>query len=99
MTSEQFCKGQDFTAGLLRHWACRLGNRVRQRRTKPEVRLARVVRVEGGEEEQISEGGTAMPRALTIEVGRARVSVGPGFSRAMLAAVIGVLAGVAWGGR
>src|SRR3990170_3079823 len=33
-TSEQFCAGQGFSAGLLRHWACRLGNRVREREGK-----------------------------------------------------------------
>lgn len=93
-TSEQFCAGQGFSAGVLRHWACRLGNRVRKRRTGSEIRLARVVRVA-----RRKEPSPAVSETVTIEVGRARVSVGPGFSRTMLAGVIEVLAQVAEGGR
>ncbi len=94
LTSERFCEGRDFTAGGLRHWAYRLGDRVRRRRSKPEVHLARVVRA--GVPEQELGGGTAAEEAtLVVEVGRARVSVRPGFDRAALAAVVEVLAGTA----
>ena len=87
LTSEQFCEGQDFKAGLLRHWASRLGNR----RARPEIRLARVVRV--------TEGEASVGEGMTIEVGRGRVWVRPGFDRGMLASVVEVLAEVCGGER
>jgi transposase len=100
LTSEQFCEGRDFTAGGLRHWAYRLGDRVRRRRSKPEVHLARVVRApESVKEQELGGGAAAAGTALVVEVGQARVSVRPGFDRTALTAVLEVLAGTARDGR
>jgi hypothetical protein len=95
-TSEEFCKGRDFTPGGLRHWAHRLGKtRPYNKRRTParaeagEIRLARVERVRiAAATHAPEESGDA---SLTIELGAARVVVRSGFDHATLAAVLDVL--------
>ncbi len=94
MRAEDFCEGQEFSAGLLRHWAWRLGltRRRRPAGTEPKqaVQLARVVVAQ--------RRGTVAPAAgsriggLQVEIGGARVHVGRGFDAETLAAVLDVLA-------
>lgn len=102
-TSEEFCKGRDFTPGGLRHWAHRLGKtRSYTRRNAPviasaaPVRLARVVRIPASETRHRAPVAGAV--ALTVELGSARILVPPGFDRATFAAVLDVL-GVPGGNR
>ena len=106
-SSTAFCKGKSFTAGGLRYWAHRLkGAESRGKPSKPEIRLARVlrtpaparaeVRVRSLQRRETASAPAAGP-ALVIKVSGARVSVRPGFDRATLAAVLDVLA--AKGGR
>lgn len=68
---------------------------MRGRRGRPDVRLARVVRVESPEEEKPNRAGGAagaVEGPLVIELGGARVAVRPGFDRATLAAILEVVA-------
>jgi hypothetical protein len=98
-SSTAFCKGQAFTAGGLRYWASRLkGAPPRNPSSKPEVRLARVLRtpapVRAEVRARVPAAGSAITSepTLVVEVHGARVSVRPGFDRATLAAVLDVLA-------
>jgi transposase len=89
-TSTAFCRGKPFTAGGLRYWACRLGQR--RQRNHAAVRVARVVRVSelrpSQHEKSPAGAGTD---ALVVEIGAARVAVRPGFDRVTLAAVLEVI--------
>jgi hypothetical protein len=85
----EFCAGEEFSAGSLRHWAWLLGL-TRRRRGVPKttaepVQLARVVRVSGASGSRV-DGGT-----MFIEIGRARVEVRVGVDEATLATVMRVL--------
>jgi hypothetical protein len=99
-SSTDFCKGKSFTAGGLRYWASRLkGAPPRNPSSKPEVRLARVLRtpapVRAEERARVPPAAAsafASEATVVIEVPGARVSVRPGFDRATLAAVLDVLA-------
>lgn len=87
--ADEFCTGEEFSAGSLRHWAWLLGL-TRRRRGRPKtaaqsVQLARVVRVNEGSEPR-ADGGT-----MFVEIGRARVEVRVGVDEATLATVIRVL--------
>jgi hypothetical protein len=92
-TSDEFCRGEDYAAGLLRHWAWRLGLTRRRRETRLDAaapRLARVVRVK------------ALPvvvderrAAIRIEIGRARIDVPAGINEAALVMVLRALERVA----
>ena len=90
--SEEFCSGQGFSAGLLRHWAWRLGlkrgrlgDKAKNGRTK--VRLARVIRTKGPQ----GSGPCVPSRGLWIEIGRARIEVHADVDAAALATVLAVL--------
>lgn len=94
LTSHAFSAGREFTAGGLRHWAHLLGKTGTPRapkiaKPKPSVRMARVLRV-------ATPPSAARPAAadagIVVEVGGARVTVGAGFERATLEAVLDVLA-------
>ncbi len=74
LTSRAFCEGQDFTPGGLRHMAHRLG--VGERRTRPSVRIARVVRLSEGGPSQVEAPLLGVP-AVVLELGAARVMVRP----------------------
>jgi transposase len=94
-SSAEFCEGQEFSAGGLRHWAHRL-EKIRaakeNAKTSPatsSVRVLRVVRRKARSE-------ASAPRTdgkVVIELGRARVAVEAGFDRETLRAVVEVLAG------
>jgi len=97
LTSEEFCKGRDFTAGGLRHWSYRVRQKEKlaaaeqsavapkaQAKSRAPVRFARVSRDVATEPETTAG-------AVVIEVGGARVSVRRGFDAATLGAVLGVL--------
>jgi hypothetical protein len=101
LSSEEFSRGQEFTAGGLRYWASRVrratassgasGQSAETRiaaATSPRVRLARVVR-----RREPTRAAPAAPQAtgLTVEVGRARISVGQHFDRDTLAAILELL--------
>jgi len=102
LSSEEFSRGQEFTAGGLRYWASRLGRGTASsggasgrsaetsiaEATSPRVRLARVVR----RREPTGTTPAAPQRTgLTVEVGRARISVGQHFDRDILAAILELL--------
>jgi hypothetical protein len=72
-----FSGGRGFSSSALRYWAKRL-----ERERPKTVALARLVRADG-------VGGDG--REILIEIGRARVSVGRGFDRETLHAVVEVL--------
>ena len=82
-----------FSAGLLRHWAWRLG--LTRKRRKPEpaskreqpIRLARVV-VPAQRRPRIAAGARD---GIEVEVGLARVHVRPDFDAETLTAVLDVL--------
>jgi len=84
LTSPEFCRGKDFTAGGLRHWAHTHGLTGPQ----PEVRLARVVRVSSLRSRPVTP--VVVPDLL-VEVGGARIVVRPGFDRATLGGVLDVV--------
>lgn len=99
-SSAAFCKGKGFTAGGLRYWAHRLDEEQRSEPSPPSVRLARVLRASAPAERAMVErarrttspaSAPASDGAVVIEVGEARVSVGPGFDRTTLASVLDVL--------
>jgi transposase len=94
LTSVQFCEGKPFTAGGLRHAAHQLREEQRNQPAKPRVRMARVQRtpVRAVVPETVRGAPvSATESALVVELGRARISVRPGFDRATLAAVLEVL--------
>lgn len=92
-TGDEFCRGEGYSAGLLRHWAWRLGL-TRQRRPSTARSaavtplLARVVRVPSP---SVAERGGA----IRIELGGARVEVSAGADGATLTMVLRTLAGIA----
>ena len=102
-TSEDFCRGREFTPGGLRFWAHRLGKAspardsdAARRKTGPggtprKVRLARVVRL-------ASSPPAACPAPIVVEIGVARVVVPTGADGAALAMVLAAL-GTAGGAR
>jgi hypothetical protein len=87
---DDFCAGQGFSPGLLRHWAWRLGM-TRKRGGRGDgvspVPLARVVRTCAPERTRGHQ------ELIRIEIGRARIDVPAGVDVATLAAVVAVLAG------
>ena len=87
--ADEFCAGEEFSAGSLRHWAWLLGLTRRRRKgpktTAEPVQLARVVRVNGTAATRVDSG------TMFIEIGRARVEVGVGVDEATLATVMRVL--------
>jgi hypothetical protein len=102
LKSEEFCAGREFSAGLMRHWAWRLGKTRRRRGSlgplgskSVPVRLARVVRMpstrDTGGTAVTPTGRSAVAATLHIEVGCARIAVGAGFDGAILSAVLDVL--------
>lgn len=95
-SSIEFCEGQEFSAGGLRHWAHRL-EKMRaakeKAKTSPEASPVRVLRVV--RRKARGDASPAPARAdgnVVIEIGKARVSVDAGFDRETLRAVIDVLA-------
>src|SRR6185295_2079127 len=94
LSSKEFCTGQDFTPGGLRHWAHRLRTMEGQRaRPAPEVvRLARVVRAAAP---RVSRAPAASPAGqgppLMLEAQGVRIAVRPGFCAATLSSVLDVL--------
>jgi hypothetical protein len=97
LKSEDFCAGGEFAAGLLRHWAWRLGKTRRRRGGKDlaawspaQVQLARVVRVRTPSA-FAAEAPVAGPGGLHVEIGRVRVVVPPSFDGATLSALLDVL--------
>ncbi len=89
LTSRAFCQGKDFTPGGLRHMAHRLGGS--ERRGRPSVRIARVVRLSGERPSRVETPQRPEVPAVVVEFGMARVLVKPGADRATLATVVEVL--------
>lgn len=85
LSSPEFCAGNEFTAGGLRHWAYRLEHGDPPR--KPRVRLARVVRTHAGAK---ARGGDRSPE-IVVEIGGARLLVRPGFDLETVATIVEVL--------
>src|SRR5690349_20893574 len=89
----QHCKDKEFTSGALRYWAQRLGEAAPPSPptvlAAPAVRMARVVRTRAP---VVVAEAAPRPSNLVIELGGARISVGPGFDRATLTAVLQILA-------
>ncbi|HTP28884.1 MAG TPA: hypothetical protein VMK12_24895 [Anaeromyxobacteraceae bacterium] len=83
LSARAYCEGKDFTQGGLRYWAYSLEGRPRTR----GIRIARVVRVKGL---RLSEG-KGPEAVLVLEVGSARIGIGPGFDRETLAGILEVL--------
>jgi hypothetical protein len=100
LTSEEFSKGRDFTAGGLRHWAYRLNKPAPALvAATPRVRLARVLR---GPRPAVaarrsalaavdSSPGASESAAVMLQVGQVRIAVTAGFDRGTLATVLDVL--------
>jgi hypothetical protein len=102
MTSEEYSRGRDFTAGGLRHWAYRLRKAAAKRgaaarkAARPTVRLARLVRAPAAPppvatQQTPAVGLPAESAGLTLRVGQVQVAVSCGFDRPTLAAVLEVL--------
>ena len=88
--ADDFCAGQGFSAGLLRHWAWRLGmtrKRGVQAGAVSPVPLARVIRTGA------PESTRGYQESIRIEIGRARIEVPTGVDVGTLAAVVAVLEG------
>jgi hypothetical protein len=88
--ADDFCKGEEYSASLLRHWAWRLGLTRRRQARRPErtpvtVRLARVVRASATLPTSRDAG------TIRIEVGGARVEVRGAVDEAVLTTVVRVL--------
>jgi len=87
--ADEFCAGEGFSAGSLRHWAWLLGLTRRRRGSAKAaaepLQLARVVRVSRGSKNRAA-GGT-----MILEIGRARVEVSAGVDESLLATVIRIL--------
>lgn len=93
LSAEVFCEGQDFSVHSLRNWR---GKQLEaERRAAPRkdtVALARV-QVATPHLRWSGRGPTSTgSTGVTIEVGALRVSVGHGFDRSTLAAVLDVIA-------
>lgn len=92
--ADDFCKGQDFSASLLRHWAWRLGL-TRRRQGRPEssptrpMPLARVVVARSLETATAADA--ARVGGIDLDVGGARVHVRAGFDRSTLSDLLDVL--------
>lgn len=108
LSSEEFSRGREFTAGGLRHWAYRLGQSGRggagaggskkARSGTSAPRLARVTLRRAAASVPASTadgmGSLAEPRTatgVTLDVGRVRITLAPGFDRETLVAVIAAL--------
>lgn len=99
LTSEDFCKGADFTPGGLRHWAYRLRKtrsrqRSEERPAAPLVKVARVVRVPTRKIAQRAEEGIvrgAIEEPIIVEIGPARLALRRGFDREVLSTALEVL--------
>jgi hypothetical protein len=102
MTSEEYSRGRDFTAGGLRHWAYRLRKAAAKRgaaarkAARPTVRLARLVRAPAAPPPVATQQTPAVclpaeSAGLTLRVGQVQVAVSCGFDRPTLAAVLEVL--------
>lgn len=77
-TSREFAEAKGYSDKLLRWWGSELA---RRERVKPNVKLARLVRV-------------VVPSApLTVAIGAARIEVRAGFDRALLRDVLDALGG------
>ncbi len=94
-SSIEFCEGQEFSAGGLRHWAHRL-EKMRaakeKAKTSPEASPVRVLRVVRRKARGDGSPAARADGRVVIELGKARVSVEAGFDRETLRAVIDVLA-------
>jgi transposase len=77
VTAEEFTKGREYAAATLRWWSSRLGR-------APATRFVRLVP---------KASVPAPARELVVEIGGARIVVGPGFDAALLADVVRALAG------
>lgn len=77
-TADEFAEGKGFAPATLRFWASRLGRRA------PAPRLVQLV----PKTTQVVE---PVASSLEIAIGDARVRVGRGFDRELLADVVGVL--------
>ena len=91
-TAAAFCDEHGLGLSALRYWAQRVR---RERRTSPQVRLARVERTPTSAASPVSAPDP--DTALIVEVGRARITVARGVDRATLAVVLEILG--AGGGR
>lgn len=94
MRADDFCKDQEFSASLLRHWAWRLGLTQRRGR-RPEssprapLPLARVVVARSLE--RVTAQDSARTAGFDLDVGGARVHVRAGFDPATLSELLDVL--------
>ncbi len=92
MTAQAFAAGKVFEPSTLRYWAHRLkGGAMAAKPARSEVRLARVVRTRGVVTETDAPI-TETDAPIVVEIGGARVAVRRGFNRAVLAAVLDVVA-------
>jgi hypothetical protein len=93
-TGDEFCRGEGYSAGLLRHWAWRLGltHQRRHAGARSETaapRLARVVRVPAAAQSMAERRG-----AIRIQLAGAQVEVSAGADGATLTTVLRALAGI-----
>ncbi len=86
-SAREFSRGQEFSAGGLRHWAYRLKKRgvTAEPAEAASVRLARVERL-------------STAAALTVEIGPARLQIGAGTGADTLRTLIDALFEAARGG-
>jgi|HubBroStandDraft_1064217.scaffolds.fasta_scaffold195455_3 hypothetical protein len=102
LSSPEFCKGKDFTAGRLRvwaHWLELLGT-ASARPSPGAIPLARVVVVPTAPSDPVAQtqvqragdpGQTPHEATLVLEAQGVRIALRPGFDRATLTSVLDVL--------
>lgn len=93
LSSTEFCRGRDFTAGGLRNAAHHIERELRERRTR-KVRVARVLRTSTAMEVARLPAPTLAPvmdNPVVVEIGGARIRVTRGFDHETLAAVLSIL--------
>jgi hypothetical protein len=89
LSARAFATGKGYTAGALYYWLRRGDG---DRRERPGIAFARVVRTRGKEMaavEASAAAGGAVP--LVLEFGGARLIVRPGFDRASLCSILDAL--------
>lgn len=85
LSAPEYAKGRGFEASTLRWWASRLDRGVlpaSPAKPKPQVRMARIVRV---------RASNLTTDSLTVRVGSARVDVRPGFDPGLLRELVAAL--------
>ena len=90
-SAREFCADKDYSAPTLYWWASRLKREGQRRVRHKPMRLARVVR------KALDETPNHAP--IVLQVGPARLEIGPGADPATLSHVLAALSETPWGGR